>query len=256
VSAGIEPLRNHAIICGYGRIGQSVGHLLEEEKIPYVALDLDPLRVRQARGAGEPVYYGDASERDILEAVGLSRARLVVVSHEDLAAALKVLHHVLALRPDLPVMVRTRDESHVEEIRQAGAAEVVPETLEASLMIAAHALLLLDVPRSRVMRRILEQQTGRYRLLREFFLGDSTFSEHPEAQDADRLAPVHLAAGSHAIGRTLTEFALDGVVVTALVRRGSRELAPAPDTRLEEGDVVVLFGSPEDLAEAQSQLLG
>ena len=98
-------LKDHVIICGYGRIGQSVGRFLEEEKIPFIALDLDPLRVREAHTAGEPVYYGDATQRDILDALGLERARLVVISHDDIGAALKMLNYLHALRPTLPVMV-------------------------------------------------------------------------------------------------------------------------------------------------------
>lgn len=249
------PLRDHAIICGYGRIGQNVGRLLEAEQLLYVALDLDPSRVKEARIAGEPVFYGDASERDILEAVGLADAKLVVVSHEDVAAARKLLHHILALRPDLPVMVRTRDESHVDELRRAGATEVVPETLEASLMIASHALLLMKIPLDRVVRRITEQRRSRYLLMREFFRGD-TFSEDPDAQEADRLQAVQLSPESHALGLSLAQLELNGVVVTALVRQGRRELAPPPQTRLEADDVLVLFGSPEDLRTAESHLLG
>lgn len=141
-------LREHVIVCGYGRIGQSVCRFLAEEGIAYLALDLDPLRVKEARAAGEPVYYGDAAERDV-EAIGVGRARLVVVSHDDLGATYKLLQHVRALWPALPVMVRTPDESHVEGLRKAGATEVVPETLEAALMIASHVLMLLDVPRAR-----------------------------------------------------------------------------------------------------------
>jgi CPA2 family monovalent cation:H+ antiporter-2 len=253
---GAGLLRNHVIICGYGRIGQAVGNFLEEEKIPYVALDLDPARVKEARIAGEPVYYGDSAERDILEAVGVGNARLVVVSHEDVVTARKVLHHVLALRPELPVMVRTRDETHVEELRRAGATEVVPETLEAGLMIAAHALLLLSVPLSRVVRRVREQQAGHYFLLRELFRGEGEFAVEPEAGHADRLQPVLLSSDSRAVGRTLRELELDGVTVTALVRQGHRELDPSPQTRLKAGDVVVLFGAPEDLRNAEGRLLG
>ena len=248
--------RDHVIICGYGRIGQSVGHFLEEERIPYVALDLDPARVKEAHMAGEPVYYGDSSERDILEAVGLSSARLVVISHEDLAAALKVLHHVRTLRPDLPVMARTRDESTVEELRAAGATEVVPETLEAGLMIASHVLLLLKVPLSRVVRRMQHQRASRYRLIREFFTGDAMLPEDQYERAADRLYPVVLTPDSRAIGRTLADFDFDGVVVTALVRQGKRQLTPAMDTRLEAGDAIVLFGAPRDLQRVEATLLG
>jgi CPA2 family monovalent cation:H+ antiporter-2 len=248
-------LRDHVIICGYGRIGQNVGRFLEEEKIPYVALDLDPARVREAHAAGEPVYYGDAAERDVLEAVGVPRARLVVVSHDDVASALKVLHHVRALRRELPVMVRTRDESRVDELMGAGATEVVPETLEAGMMIVSHALLLLDVPIARVVRRVRDVRVDRYRLLREFFHGGDALSGNGER---DRLHSVSLPEGAAAIGRTLAELDLarDRVVATAMLRQGRRQLAPATDTRIEAGDVIVLFGSPEDLERAEARLLG
>jgi CPA2 family monovalent cation:H+ antiporter-2 len=251
-------LREHVIICGYGRIGQNVGHFLEEEGVPFVALDLDPVRVRDARTGGEPVYYGDAAERDMLEAVGVRDARLVVVSHDDVGAALKVLHHVRALRPELPVMVRTRDESRVEELRRAGATEVVPETLEAGMMIVSHALLLLGVPLRKVVHRIRDVRIDRYHLLREFFRGSDSFSGHPDDADAVRLHSVALDDKAAAIGQTLADIDLgrERVLVTALLRAGKRHLAPAADTRLRAGDALVLFGAPADLERAAARLLG
>lgn len=176
----IQRLRDHVIVCGYGRIGQGVGQFLEAEGIPYLALDLDPKRVRDARTAGRPVYYGDATERDTLEAVGIADARLLLVSFDQVDAAFKLLQHTSMLRPDLPVMVRTRDESHVDELLAAGATEVVPETLEAALMIAAHVLLLVDVPLQRVARGIGDLRAGRYPLLPERFFGDVS-QPHAEA---------------------------------------------------------------------------
>ena len=256
VKAGVlEGLRDHVVVCGYGRIGQAVAHVLEEEGIACVALDLDPERVRAAHTAGERVFYGDSSQRDILEAVGIGAARLLVVSHEDLPAALKVLHHAHALRPDLPVMVRTRDERHVDELRAAGATEVVPETLEASLMIAAHALVLLDVPLSRVARRLRGRRDGRYHLLREFFRGEPV-AEAPQDAEADRLRPVVVPAESPMRGKALGELPLEGVAITALVRGGQRHLEPPRDMAIEAGDVVVLFGSPDDLGKAERALFG
>ena len=256
VKAGVlEGLRDHVVVCGYGRIGQAVAHVLEEEGIACVALDLDPERVRAAHTAGERVFYGDSSQRDILEAVGIGAARLLVVSHEDLPAALKVLHHARALRPDLPVMVRTRDERHVDELRAAGATEVVPETLEASLMIAAHALVLLDVPLSRVARRLRGRRDGRYHLLREFFRGEPV-AEAPQDEEADRLRPVVVPAESPMRGRPLGDLPLEGIAITALVRGGQRHLEPPRDMAIEAGDVVVLFGSPDDLGKAERALFG
>jgi CPA2 family monovalent cation:H+ antiporter-2 len=249
-------LGDHVIICGYGRIGQSVGHFLEEEKIRFVALDLDASRVREAHLAGEPVFYGDAAERGMLEAVGIGTARLMVISHHDTAAALRVLQVARDLRPGLPVMARTRDESQVDELRKAGAVEVVPETLEAAMMIAAHALLLLDVPLTRVVRRIQEQRGNRYQLLREFIRGDGGFLDDAHVRARDRLHPVLLPLGSPAVGRALSDLALPGVVVTALVRNGERRLEPPADMHLEAGDVVVLFGSAGDVERAEATILG
>ncbi|MFN2377531.1 MAG: cation:proton antiporter [Candidatus Binatia bacterium] len=248
-------LRDHVIICGYGRIGQSVGHLLEEEKIPFLALDLDSARVREAHTAGEPVFYGDATERDILEALGLDRARLVVISHDDVAASLKVLQHLRTVRPELPVMVRTRDETHVAELEAAGALEVVPEVLEAGLMIASHALLLLDVPLSRVMRRIQNERAGHYRLMREFFRGDDAQDERAE-RDTHRLRAIVVSPDSPAAGRRLKELDLGVVTVAALVRAGQRRTSPPEDTMVRGDDALVLFGPLEELQRIEGEVIG
>ena len=258
-STGVEaigPLKDHVIVCGYGRIGQSVANFLAEEDIPYVALDLDPARVKTAHMAGEPVFYGDAADRGVLEAAGVDTARLMVISHEDTAAAIKILTHLRRLQPKLPVMVRTRDETHVDALRAAGATEVVPETLEASLMIAAHTLVLLDVPMSRVVRRMRDQRKDRYQLLREFFRGEADPGDPGGMRSRDRLRPVVLPPGSPAVGRALKDFSAGGIEVTALVRQGHRQLMPAADTVLQAGDVVVLFGAPDELERAEQALCG
>lgn len=248
-------LQGHVIICGYGRIGQNVARLLGEEKIPFIALDLDSVLVREAHTAGEPVYYGDATQHDILNALGLERARLVVISHDDVAAALKVLHYLKVMRPDLPVMVRTRDESRVEELESAGALEVVPETLEAGLMIASQALLLLDVPLSRVMRRIEKQRSSRYRLMREFFRGDE-LGEKDGERDTHRLRSLVIQPESKAIGRQLRDLDLRGVTVAALVRSGDRQATPPPETSLVANDVIVVYGPLDSLQRAERLMLG
>ncbi len=170
-------------------------------------------------------------------------------------AALKVLQHLRSVRPGLPVMARTRDERYIDELQAAGALEVVPETLEAGLMIASEALLLLDVPLSRVMRRIQEQRAGRYRLMREFFRGDE-WTLRPEEKDAYRLRSVVVPPESPVVGRSLGELGLDGVTVTALVRAGGRRPTPSAQTRLQADDVVVLYGQLDDLQRAGRTLLG
>lgn len=121
-------------------------------------------------------------------------------------------------------------------------------------MIAAHTLVLLDVPGSRVMRRMQHQRDKRYHLLREFYRGNNVFADTPQEHDADRLRPIILLPDSLAAGHTLREFNLEGVAVTALVRQGKRQLTPSLDTQLQVGDVIVLFGSPDDLERAEKTL--
>lgn len=251
----VGELNNHAIICGFGRIGQSVAHLLDAEHIRYVALDLDAARVRTAQLAGEPVFYGDSAEPDMLAAIRIDTARLVVVSYADVTAARKILAFVKTRRKDLAVMVRTRDETHVEELLNAGAVEVVPETIETSLVIGAQALLLCQVPLARVARRMQAQRASRYRLFREFVPGDD-IAHTDEVRDTERIRPVLLTETSPAVDLTLAEIGLEGVVVTALVREGARRLSPPPDTKLQRHDAVVLFGYPDDLQRAERRLLG
>lgn len=248
-------LSGHVIICGYGRIGQSVAHLLDEQKFPYIAVDLDPVRVRLAHTAGEPVYYGDATDNSILELLGLERARLVIISHGDVGASLKILEYLRVSHPKLPVMVRTYDESRVGELQRAGATEVVPETLEAGLMIASQSLLLLGVPPGRVMRRIQEQRSGKYRLIREFFPGDM-LTDDLEYGDAETVRSFMIPAGCNAIGQHLGELDLGNTTITAIVRAGERRLTPPADLTITENDILVIQGSVAELERIERHVLG
>jgi CPA2 family monovalent cation:H+ antiporter-2 len=252
----VPGIQRHVIICGYGRIGQGVARLLDRHGIAYAALDLDAARVRDAHTAGETVYYGDAAERGMLDALGLAQARLIVISHGDISATLRTLAHVRASRPDVPVLVRTADDTHDEVLQRAGATQVVPELLEAGLMIATHALLLMEVPRGRVLRDVLEQRATRYRLLRQLFRGDLPVDE-ADAGSADvaRLHSVVVGASSPWVGQPLTALPLaEGVSVTALVRNEHRHIAPQSDTLLAPGDVLVLFGLSSALQASEARI--
>jgi CPA2 family monovalent cation:H+ antiporter-2 len=257
IAAQTLAAEKHVIICGYGRSGQYLARLMEQENVPFIALDLDPQRVREAAAAGEHVVFGDAARREVLTAAGLMRASAVVVSYADTASALRILHMTNEVRPGMPVVVRTVDDSDIDVLKQAGAAEVVPEIMEGSLMLASHALMLVGVPFNRVLRRIRDTREHRYDLFRGFFRGvtDET------GEDRDRLQPrlhsVVIAAGAAGIGKTLRDLQLPklSVEVTAIRRRNIRSHDPGPETELAEGDVVVLRGAEEDLALAEMRLM-
>jgi CPA2 family monovalent cation:H+ antiporter-2 len=245
----------HVIICGYGRSGQNLASLLMQENIPHMALDLDPDRVRQAAAAGQSVVFGDAARLPSLMAAGLARAAAVVVSYHDTSSALRVLAHVRDHAPQVPVIVRTRDDRDLDLLRQAGATEVVPEAIEGSLMLASHALALMGVPMRRVIRVTQEQREARYNLLRGYFHGAD--DDDIDELEHERLTSVTLPLGSRSMGSTLERLALHGMGVRLVqLRRHQGHAAPLKDdTVLEEGDTLVLSGKPEALAVATEKIL-
>ena len=245
----------HVIICGYGRCGQNLARMLEREGIPYMALDLDPDRVRQAAAAGDSVVFGDCGRLQALMAAGLARASAVVVTYLDEPAALKVLGHTRSHAPQVPVIVRTQDDHSLEKFQAAGAAEVVPEALEGSLMLASHALALVGVPMRRVIRIVQDQRDARYSLLRGFFHGAD--DDSVDELQHERLSTLTLPLGARAAGQQLSEFALHamGVRVVSL-RRSNGAAADANDEAvLQSGDTLVLSGKVEPLALAEQKLL-
>ncbi len=171
ISALNAGLDQHVVICGYGRVGQSIGRFMRNAGQPYIALDNDPVRIQEAATVERDVHYGDSARADLLTAVGLLRARLLVIAVDKSDVALRVLKEARRLNPKVPILVRTRDDSQWAELKAAGASEVVPELLESSLMLASHALILLGLPAHQVQEKVDRVRIDRYRLLHGFYPG-------------------------------------------------------------------------------------
>jgi CPA2 family monovalent cation:H+ antiporter-2 len=246
--------RGHVIVCGYGRSGQALAHFLEREKLPLIALDSDPERVREAAAAGESVVFGDASRREVLVAAALARASAVVISFADTPKALAILSHVHELRPELPVIVRTFDDTDVARLKAAGAAEVVAEVVEGSLMLATQTMMQLGLPLNRVLRRLRDVRQERYSSMGGFFPG---VTDQESDADAPILRTILIGPDAAAVGKTLgaLNLAMMEVTVTAVRRKGAREINPSPQTRLAAGDVLVLLGTQGRLARAEIRVL-
>ncbi len=249
--------RDHVVICGFGRVGQNIARVLEQTGFEYIALDLDPYRIRLGRQAGDPVIYGDAGQVKVLENVGVAHASCVVVTFTKPEVALRILRSVRELRPDVPVLVRTQDDSKLEELQAAGATEVVPETFEASLMLLSHLLLLLKLPVSRVIRTVNDIRSHRYGMLRQYFrAADAELLDDSHAF-REELHSVILPPHAWAVGRSIDELARRGskAAVSAVRRDGIVGRDPGPDTIFKEGDVVVVCGTPEAVEHAETLLL-
>jgi CPA2 family monovalent cation:H+ antiporter-2 len=249
--------RDHVVICGFGRVGQNIARVLEQTGFEYIALDLDPYRIRVGRQAGDPVIYGDAGQVKVLENVGLAHASCVVVTFANPEVAMRILRSVREMRADVPVLVRTQDDSKLEELQAAGATEVVPETFEASLMLLSHLLLLLKFPVTRVLRTINDIRSHRYGMLRQFFrAADAEFLDDSHAF-REELHSVVLPPHAWAVGRSIEELLGRGskAAVSAVRRDGIVGREPGPDTIFKVGDVVVVCGTPEAVEHAETLLL-
>jgi CPA2 family monovalent cation:H+ antiporter-2 len=172
ISALNADLSGHVVICGYGRVGQSIGRFLRREHQAFVALDDDPVIIQEASVGESCVHYGDSRRGDLLAAVGLSRAKLLVIAVDKTDIAISVLKEARRLNPQVPILVRTRDDSQLAELQAAGASEVVPELLESSLMLASHALIMLGLPNQQVQQHVDQVRHDRYRLLHGFYPGN------------------------------------------------------------------------------------
>ncbi|WP_448554450.1 cation:proton antiporter domain-containing protein [Thalassotalea montiporae] len=251
-----QSLKDHVIICGFGRIGQTVSRFLKQEHIEFVAIDIDPLRTRKAREAGENVLFGSSRQTELLHAAHLSEAKLVVIAFGEDKQSAEVIQRVRSLSPEVPILVRTRNDDQLEMLQKAGANEVVPESLEGALMLVSQVLTLSGVPFSRVVRRVQRERKNHYNHLHGFFQGEQT-DMSPEAVERIEFAHAILLtedsfANGHSIGSL--DLASRRVSVIALKRDGVEIDEPDNNTLLQAQDTLVLCGKPRRVERTERYL--
>ncbi len=239
---------------GYGRVGQNLGQLLRTAQCSYVALDLDLERIAMARAAGEFVVYGEANRETLLKAAGLERAVAVAITIDHFEAVLRITKMVRRLNTHLAILVRTRDDAHLEALLDAGATEVFPESLESSLMMGTRLMQCIGVPEAEIRKQIAQIRADRYEPLRRFFHAQGR--AYPIGAYQEHLNTITLGDKAHAVGRSLEELTLGDkeVAVMSVIREGIHITDPPADTKLHEGDVVVLAGQPPALNAANRHL--
>src|SRR5690554_5268385 len=237
------------------RTGQVAGAFLEKEGIPFLGLELDPGIVKEARLAGQPVFCADSSDQGVLENAGLEGADMLIVTHSDLSSALQTLRIVKSIRPDLKTIVRTTNDRLANQLRDAGATEVIPEALETGLLIASHLLLTLKVPDRKVARYLADQRRKRYPMLREIFRSDLDTLLDTDF-DVEVLHSIRILDGDPAAGKTIAETLGEQqqVLASALVRDGVRLRKPPLDTVLKPGDVLVVLGPQNEIVALQLRM--
>ena len=242
-------LRDHVVVCGFGRTGQNVGEMLQRCSRDYVALDLDPQRVQSAQAANVSVVFGDATRQAVLAAAGVERASALVVTFDEPGAAERVVTQARALNPSVAILVRTRDDSHFEQLKQAGATEVLPDGLEASLMLGAQLLALIGEDDTAVGKTIGSIRAEQYQSLRRYFHGADEHSTNAYADERRVLRPVKEAA-------TVAKLraAHPDIEITGLIRAGIRTDRPVDTAVVRPGDVIEVCGPASALDQAADDL--
>ena len=237
--------KEHVVILGYGRVGQSISRLLKMEDIDYVALDADPIRVSESREAGEPVYYGHAKQKDMLRSVGIDKAKLVVISFDAPHQAMSIITTLKDINPSLPVVVRARDDKHLDEFLSVGATQVVPELLEGSLMLVSQVMHLSGIPMSRILKSIRTERKNHYGHLHGFFPGEATDLTYRKQEKLEFMHAIRMTHNANGIGQRTTEidFSSNSVELKE-IRRGQDSIEASADLTLQENDVVVISGKP------------
>ncbi len=252
-----EDVSQHVVICGFGRVGQSVARMLDMEDVDYVVVDVDPIRVHESRSAGEPVIFGDATQKDILLNASVVNAKLVLITFSDAEKAKLVIDAARQCREDIDVMVRTHRDAELDALYKAGASQVVPELQEGSLMLISQVMHYAGIPMSRILKRVREERKGRYDHLHGFYPGETTEISYGTMDKLEFIHAVVLGADAFAIGRTISELEklTDKVKIKSL-RRGAVDYEPEQWSQVfDPGDVIVIAGKPRRVERAERYLL-
>ncbi len=257
IAKNTSNMNKHVIICGFGRIGQNIAKILDAEGYKYFALDYNISLISNATKAGYTVAYGDSTQREILLAAGIRRASILAICHDSVGSAEKTLNQAKLICKDLPVIVRTRDDTYYEQLYKAGATEVIPETLESSLIMASHVLHTLGMPMEKFIHSIQEVRNNKYSSMREFFHGDEAYNLELPNDTRKRLRSHTLKTGAFAIGKKLHELDLTSKGVTLHKSKKNKPNVILSDSNniLKKDDVLVLYGTPEDLEHVEGYLL-
>jgi CPA2 family monovalent cation:H+ antiporter-2 len=234
-----EGLRDHVVLCGFGRVGSAVGEALETFGIRYVVIETDPDIVASLRARAIPCLFGDAAQRHLLERAGTESATLVVLTLPEIERARLAVRAARSLNPGAPILARAHGRAEAEEIRRSGATEVVQLEVEASATLIRRALTHLSLPRERALA-----------YLARFREAIDTAEAHP-TEPRESLPEVREVTISGGVaGQSLRQARIRerfGITVVAIIRSDGVLLNPPPDAILHAGDSVRLFGHTEQI---------
>jgi CPA2 family monovalent cation:H+ antiporter-2 len=246
-------LDGHVILCGFGRTGQTLAQFLSRVNTPFIAIEIDSNIVTEAREAGEPVFLGDSSNPAILRSAGIARARVLVISFTEIKTSENIAKAVRELAPEIPMIIRTRDDRHLERLLEYGADAVVADTVESSIIIARHTLTSLGESKQSIDDMLAEARAGHYARVRAFFHRARNVNL---ATPGHHLHSIEILSTYRAVGHSIgTLRCLDRIRIVSLRRNGVNSNDPLPEVKLLAGDVLVIEGHPDDIQAAEIEIM-
>ena len=254
-SPDLEPyhlrLHDHVIIAGYGLNGRNLARVLKDAEISYVIVDIQGDIVRHARSQGEPIYFGDVTQTEVLRHLRIKEAKVLVLAVSDPFAVRASIQVARQANPNIHIVVRTRYLKEVDELLDLGANQVVPEEFETSLEIFDLVLQQFQISASQIFRKKQEvRREGYARLRRDETEPFATHGRMPEELQVERYT---LRPRSFLTGKTLAELGLparSAALVVAIIRGDETRSSPGGGFQIEEGDTLVLVGTRDDLDRA------
>lgn len=240
-------VKGKIIIAGFSRVGQWVSRAITTQGYEYLALEMDPVLVNQTRLAGENIVYANATDVNVLRTLRIEEASAIVLTFQDPEISLKVLGQIRLMSKTLPVLVRTKDDNDIECLMDAGATQVIADALEASLMMSLHLLVALGMDLKKAIEWSENLRRDRYTLLKGYFFGEE---EEMKASDQTlQQRAIKIEAAFTANGKTIHTLhpAGYGVEVLAVRKNGILAPYPAPQARIDAGDVLVIAGLPDNI---------
>jgi CPA2 family monovalent cation:H+ antiporter-2 len=254
-----DPISNHVIVAGYGLNGRNLGAALRAINAPYLIVELNSQTVRDARARGEPAFYGDATREEILHALAIERARLLVIAISDPAATRRMVRVARALSPTVFIIARTRYVVEIPELTRLGANAVIPEEFETSIEIFARVLAYYDVPRGEIDRLVDQIRASHYEALRPGSAVRLSIAGALGAMPQMTVDRVAVPGSSPAVGKSLAQLKLrsrTGALVLSIRRQEHDIPTPDPRFRLSAGDILVIVGQPTQIEAAREMLVG
>ncbi|MCK5818798.1 MAG: cation:proton antiporter [Psychromonas sp.] len=244
---------DHTIICGYGCIGQIATRFLKAELLPFIVLDRDPLRVKEAQEVCENVKFGDATRRDILLIAGIEKAKLVIITFDNLDQSLSLIATIKAINSNIKILVRTKNDNGLSKLKEAGATEVIHERLERRLIFVAHMLDLSGISREKILLRLDKERKLKYKHLQGFYYGQESLTATKESYNVQLYAFI-LEANTEILNTKILEYHFHRVTLMSLHRENGKEVVITRETRFQIGDHLLLQGYKTDLLIAEKKL--